>query len=127
LGKKFNEEVATGKKHEDVIKSMIMDSCENKPKVKITDNLLKWISMNNLHISDFDTMCDKISERYEQQYGTAKEGTQNSSETTIPLWVIITASIGSTIFMIAVITLIVIYYKKKQQLPNEGAYTQMNE
>jgi len=129
LGQKFEQEVAKGRSHEEVLHSMIMESCETKPKIQLNDRLLKWISMNNLHISSFDTLCDKPSERYEQMFGKKEDQTQNASETGVPLWVIITASVGSALFVIAVIILIVLYVKKtgKGPGPAEGAYIQMKE
>jgi len=128
LGDKFQEEIAKGRSSDEVLHSMLMDSCESKPKIQLTDRVLRWISMNNLHISDFDTHCDKPSERFEQQFGTKSEDqTQNSAVTAVPLWVIISASVGSALFMIAVITLIVVYIRKSREQPSSTAYVQMND
>jgi len=128
LGEQFEQEISKGRRHDEVLESMMMESCETIPQIQLTDRVLKWISMNNLHISSFDTPCDKPSERFEQQFGTkANDQTQNSAVTAVPLWVIITASVGTAFFMIAVVTLIVLYIRKTSEKPSATSYVQMNE
>jgi len=128
LGDKFQQEVAKGRPHAEVLKSMVMENCDSKPKIQLTDRFLKWIKMNNLGIATFDTPCDKVSERYEQQFGTNKvDQIQNPGETGVPLWVIITASVGTVLLLIAVITLIVLYIRKTSKSATDGAYVEMKE
>jgi len=106
---------------------MAMAECEKAPKIKVTQKLLNWISMNNLHISAFDSLCDKPSERVDN-YLAQKSNSMETSGTGnyVPLWVIITASVGSAILMIAVVTLIILYFRKTSQTADDS-YTAMKE
>jgi len=128
---RLERETKAGRSHHEVIKDMAMEDCVAGPKVKITPKLLGWIKMNNLHISQFDTICDKVSERADQ--GMSGEGsTDNMTDLpqtgqTVPMWVILTASIGSTILLIAIVTLIIIYLRKRNEVDIGKSYTEMKE
>jgi len=109
---------------------MAMAECEKAPRMQITQKLLDWVSMNNLHISAFDTLCDKPSERLENtenQKSTSMESTGTGTGNYVPLWVIVTASIGSAIVMIAIVTLIILYVRKTSQQQTDDAYIVMKE
>jgi hypothetical protein len=127
-GKRFEAEIAKGRSHEEVLRSMAVAECEKAPKLKVTQKLLDWISMNNLHISAFDSLCDKPSEKYENNQIIPNARTLDSAGTGsyVPLWVIITASISSALLMIAIVTLIIIYFRKTSQ-PTDNSYTEMKE
>jgi hypothetical protein len=128
---RLERETKAGRSHHEVIKDMAMEDCVAGPKVKITPKLLGWIRMNNLNIKQFDTICDKVSERAD--VGMSGEGADDNktdlSQTgqSVPLWVILTASIGSTILLIAIVTLIVIYWRKRNEVEIGNSYTEMRE
>jgi len=126
LGNILKEEVAKGKSHDEVLKSMAMSQCEKATKLKLTEQTLDWIRMNNLHVSDFDTLCDKPSERLTQESVKEDQSTTNLNGSFVPLWVIISASIGTAIVLIAIVVLIIIYIRKKSVVPNsEYSYSEM--
>jgi hypothetical protein len=130
-GRYFREEVAKGRSHEEVLHELATANCHTISKLDVTDRrLLDWARMNNNDLSKWDTPCDKVSERLTQ------EGSQNAqvSETSaggsfVPLWVILSASIGTAIILITVIVLIIIFLRKRaQNAPNaEYSYAEMKE
>jgi len=126
---RLERETKAGKKHHEVIKAMAMEDCEAAPKVKLTPKLLEWIRMNGLDIEQFNTICDKVSERAEsnKDLNNNQDDLTEQGKRTVPLWVIITASIGSTILLIAIVTLIVLYLRKRNEVDNGKAYTEMRE
>jgi hypothetical protein len=127
-GKTFRTEIAKGRSHEDVIRSMAMAECLKAPRLQVTQKLLNWISMNNLHISSFDTICDKPSElSIETSDGSAKTQALTAEGSYVPIWVIVSASIGSALLMIAIVTLIIIYFRKTQNPTSDDSYTVMKE
>jgi len=124
---RLERETKAGRSHHEVIKDMAMEDCVAGPKIKITPKLLGWIRMNNLHIKQFDTICDKVSERADQ--GISGESADNKADLSqtgqsVPLWVILTASIGSIILLIAIVTLIIIYWRKKNEVDNGTPYNE---
>jgi len=126
LGNILKDEVAKGKSHEVALKSLAMSQCEKASKLKLTEKTLDWIRMNNLHISDFDTLCDKPSERLAQESVKEDQSTTNLNGSFVPLWVIISASIGTAIVLIAIVVLIIIYMRKKSVSSNsEYSYSEM--
>jgi len=126
LGNILKDEVAKGKSHEEALKSLAMSQCEKASKLELTDQTLDWIRMNNLHISDFDTLCDKPSERLTQESVKEDQSTTNLNGSFVPLWIIISASIGTAIVLIAIVVLIIIYIRKKSVTSNsEYSYSEM--
>jgi len=82
--------------------------------------------MNNQHISDFDTLCDKPSERLNQESNKVDQTTTSLNGSFVPLWVIISASVGTAIVLIAIVVLIIIYMRKKALSSNsEYSYSEM--
>jgi len=94
--------------------------------LKITDGLLDWVKMNNIGISAFDSICHKVlNEESEEE---KNRNPVNSSEAAlVPLWVIITACVGSVIFLIAFITLVILYMRRKTAVSEGKVYIEMKE
>jgi len=127
----FREEIAKGRSHAEVLHDLATANCHTAHKLDENDpRLLDWIRMNKQELSDWDSPCDKISDRL-------NKGTESSDQTTtelsaggsfVPLWVIISASVGTAIILITIIVLIIIYLRKKAQGTNsEYSYAEMKE
>jgi len=127
LGNILKEEIAKGRSHEEALTALATAQCEKAAKLPLNKKTLDWIRMNNLHISDFDTLCDKPSERLTQE--SVKEDHDQSTNSLngsfVPLWVIISASIGTAIVLIAIVVLIIIYMRKKSEANSEYSYAEM--
>jgi len=125
----FEAKVSEGKSHQEAIHEMAMTECQNAPKNEITPGLQRWIEMNGLLPEQFDSICDKPSERMGQAQDT--RGNQDATVTNLsgsatPLWVIIVASVGSALILIAVIALVIISIRRKAQVAEkDGSYRQM--
>jgi hypothetical protein len=128
LKDKFEARLREGQTHREVIHEMAFAECKSTPKNEITPHLQQWIEMNHLSPEQFDTMCDKPSERMGQvTESTRKNINLTASESRTPLWVIIVASVSCAIILIAIIALVIIAVRRKAQV-SEGkdvAYRQM--
>jgi tyrosinase len=127
----LDEKVSEGKTEKEALREMAMTECEKAPKNEITPELLEWFKMNSLLPENYDSICDKPSKRIKykvnsndkgnatalkQDTTTLKEDTTTLKEeptTTVPLWVIITVSVGSAIILIAVLSIIFFTIRRK--------------
>jgi hypothetical protein len=152
----FESKVSEGKSHQEALHEMAMTECENAPKNEITPSLARWIEMNGLQPEQFDSICDKPSKRMSQardredktattltarvpylvseRMSLARDRedttatTLTGSTTAVPLWVIIAASVGSAIVLIAVISLVIFFTirrKPEEVVDNDDLYRQM--
>jgi hypothetical protein len=95
--------------------------------------------MNHLSITAFDTLCDKVSERHGNNNANnlnVESTNQKSSSITvadgqfsdkliIPLWVIITLCAGSTVLLVTVIVLVVLYVRKNKVKYVDDSYREI--
>jgi len=125
----FEAKVSEGKTHKEALHEMAMTECQNAPKNEITPRFMEWLKLNNIPPEKFDSICDKPSER--MSLARDREDSTTTllgSQTAIPLWVIITASVGSALILIAVITLIIFFTLKRKSaevVDNDDLYRQM--
>jgi len=125
----FEAKVSEGKTHKEALHEMAMTECQNAPKNEITPRFMEWLKLNNIPPEKFDSICDKPSER--MNLARDREDSTTTllgSQTAIPLWVIITASVGSALILIAVITLIIFFTLKRKSaevVDNDDLYRQM--
>jgi hypothetical protein len=130
-GRYFREQVAKGRDHHEVLHELATANCHTAAKIDVMDEkLLTWSRMMNTHLSDWDTPCDKVSERLTQEsQNNAQNSELSAGGSFVPLWVILSASIGTAIILITIIVLIVIYLRKRaQNAPNaEYSYAEMKE
>lgn len=138
------KEIASGKSKREAIRELAIQECTDAPKIKVTQKLLDWIEMNHLSITAFDTLCDKVSERHGNDNDKAnnlnEETTNQKSDSTssitvadnefsdkliIPLWVIITLCAGSTVLLVTVIVLIVLYVRKNKVKYVDDSYKEI--
>jgi len=135
----FKKEIASGKSKREAIRELAIQECTDAPKIKVTQKLLDWIDMNHLSITAFDTLCDKVSERHGNNNANnlnVESTNQKSSSITvadgqfsekliIPLWVIITLCAGSTVLLVTVIVLVVLYVRKNKVKYVDDSYREI--
>jgi len=125
----YELKVSEGKSHKDALYEMAVQECMNAPKNEITPRLMGWMKMNNLKPEHFDSICDKPSQR--MALAQDREDTSTSSigySTAVPVWVIISASVGSAVILIAVISIAIFFAMRKRKLPtveNDDLYVPM--
>jgi hypothetical protein len=137
----FKKEIASGKSTLGVIYNLAYEECTEAPKLKITPRLLEWIQMNHLDISAFDTVCDKLSRYHEDNIDEAnnEETTSktkqinivaerdSSDKAVVPLWVIITLSVGAFVLLVTIIVLVVIYLRISKVKYVDDSYRVMDK
>jgi hypothetical protein len=122
--------VSEGKTHKEALYEMAMTECQNAPKNEITPELLEWFKMNNLQPENFDSICDQPSKRIKVKYtieSNDKEDTtsvtlKEASTPSVPLWVIITASVGSGIVLI-VLSIIIFFTIRRKEIADSDDHT----
>jgi len=129
IKERIEKDTKAGKTMEEIIHDIAMEDCLKMGKMEMSDELLMWIRMNGLKITQFDTICDKVSDRVHFETSTVEldDDKQGSSHLFAPVWVIVTASIGCTLLLVAVITLVVLYLRKKNEADVGNSYTEMRE
>jgi len=60
LNEQFNSKVHTGLSSKEALRELAMEECNSIEKLKVTDDLLKWIQMNGGNLAEFDRICDKV-------------------------------------------------------------------
>jgi hypothetical protein len=130
LENRIERETKAGKSIDDVIHEIAMEDCLLAPPLVVDEKLMAWVRMNGLHISQLDTICDKVSERVNHETGQLNlnlDSERESGQMIAPLWVIVTASIGCTLVLVAVITLIILYLRRRNEADIGNSYTEMRE
>jgi tyrosinase len=146
----FKKEIASGKKSRvDVIHDLAYEECTEAPKLKISSRLLEWIEMNDLDITAFDTVCDKISKRFRegnrddelnslneqtttttQQIGdvpSPKSINDLSPKVVIPLWLVISLSVVAFVLLVTIIVLVVIFIRQRKVRYVDDSYRVYND
>jgi len=132
----FEGKLNEGKSHVIALHELAMEECESAPKNEIGSQFKEWIDMMNLKPEQFDTICDKPSLRQAWLQGDDEEEIQqdnhdqvsNLSVNVVPLWVIIVASVGSALLLIAVVSIVImvtIARRKSKDAENAGSYREM--
>jgi len=130
LEARIERETKAGKSLEDVIHEVAMEDCLLAPPLVVDEKLMAWVRMNGLHLSQLDTICDKVSERVNHETGQLNlniDSERESGGLFAPVWVIVTASIGCTLVLVAVITLIILYLRRRNEVDIGNSYTEMRE
>jgi len=122
----YEAKLDEGKSHKEVILEMAMSECERAPKNDIDEQLMMWIKMANHVPEDYDSLCDKPSRRLQNQVSTNDAIPSLQSGTTVPLWVILVASISSGLVVVAIITVIMIFVRRKSDMNTDG-YREMDQ
>jgi hypothetical protein len=123
----FERKLSEGKTHVVALHEMAMEECESAPKTNFGPKWKEWMDMMGVKPEQFDTICDKPSQRM----GMTEQGQENHVESltanVVPLWVIIVASVGSALLLIAVVSIVIVYTMKKKAKAAEsaGSYRQM--
>jgi len=130
-GKYFREEVAKGRDHQEVLFELATANCHTVKKLDENDPvLLSWIKMNRNSIESWDSPCDKISERItKESEDNAQTNELSAGGNFVPIWVIVSASIGTAIILITIVVVIIIFLRKRSQnVPQpEYSYAEMTE
>jgi len=127
---RLERETKAGKSVQDVIHDIAMEDCLLAPPLVVDEKLMAWVRMNGLHLSQLDTICDKVSERVNHETGqlnTNLESNGGSSMLAAPVWVIVTISIGCALVLVAVITLIILYLRRRSEVDIGNSYAEMRE
>jgi len=120
----YEAKLSEGKTHKQVLKEMAMSECEQAPKNEIDGLFMEWIKMMNHAPEDYDTICDKPSQRLQDKKNTeAKNLNGNDMGTTVPLWLILVASLCSGLVVIGIITVVIITVRRKSDVTDD--YRQM--
>jgi hypothetical protein len=122
----FEAKLDEGKTHLEALHEMAMYECENAPKNEIGPQLQEWIKMMGLKPEQFDSICDKPSDRMNQIQGEENHSSDLTASV-VPLWLIIVASVGSALILIVVVTIVIIFVMKRKQSKEQsnGSYRQM--
>jgi len=127
---RLERETKAGKSVQDVIHDIAMEDCLLAPPLVVDEKLMAWVRMNGLHLSQLDTICDKVSERVNHETGqlnTNLDSNAGSSILAAPVWVIVTISIGCALVLVAVITLIILYLRRRSEVDIGNSYAEMRE
>jgi len=123
----FEAKVSEGLTHYEALREVAMAECLKAPKLQIGNQTLAWIEMMNLKVEQFDSICDKPSERIGQVVDTQVVNDLSSGIRMVPLWLIIVASVGSALLFIVIISIVIIVVRRRTSKAeeNEGSYRQM--
>jgi len=121
----YEAKLKEGKSHKEVLHEMAVTECVKAPKNEINPVFENWIKMMNHAPEDYDTICDKPSKRLQDRKNTAAANLQSTNEigTSVPLWLILVASVSCGLLLIAIITVIIISVRRKSDLTDD--YRQM--
>jgi len=125
----FEAKVSAGLTHYEALREVAMAECLMGPKKQFGPQTLAWIKMMDLKVEQFDTICDKPSERI--GIGRAEDNQAvndlSSGIRMVPLWLIIVASVGSALLFIVIISIVIIVVRRRtsKAAENEGSYRQM--
>jgi len=123
ISDKFEAKLAGGKLHHEALYEMAEEECESTPKIVFDKLSLAFIKMNNLHPTSFDRMCDKPSQQLKNT-GDKDHPVWELVQPT-PLWLIVVASIGSALILIFIVTLVIIFIRKRSASTGVDAYRAM--
>jgi len=127
----YEAKLAAGKSHMEVLKEMAVSECEQAPKNEIDDLFLDWIKMMGHKPENYDSICDKPSQRLRDRKNENGENRltdldyQNNMGTNVPLWLILVASLSAGLVLIAVITVVMIFVRRKSEVKADDDYRQM--
>jgi len=124
----FEGKLNEGKSHVVALHEVAMDECESAPKTNLGPKWQEWMNMMGVKPEQFDTICDKPSQRMgSTEQGQEESHVEHLTANVIPLWVIIVASVGSALLLIAVVSIVIVYRMKNKAKEAEyaGSYRQM--
>jgi hypothetical protein len=112
ISDKFEEKLGRGKPHQEALYEMAVEECESTPRIVFNERSLAWIKMNNLHPTAFDRVCDKPSQQLTKGQDPHVQGVPEGKNLT-SLWLVVVASIGSALILIFIVTVIIIFIRKR--------------
>lgn len=133
----FEGKLNEGKSHVVALHEMAMEECQSAPKNEITRQFKAWMDMMNVKPEQFDSICDKPSERqaWKNQVNEEEENVDGNRPETkeslyvnaVPLWGIIVASVGSAFLLIVVVSVVIVITmrRKSKAAENAGSYREM--
>jgi len=116
----------------EALRELAMEECNSIEKLKVTDDLLKWIQMNGGNLAEFDRICDKVDNAItDKKEDKPNEATTSNTAAEVengqmltPVWVIAVAAVASVIGVIIIVVIVIIIVRKRNAA-QANLYVQM--